>query len=234
VIARKLALESMLNQRSDDCVRFCGSLEGKPSQIWNAINRQGLEGIIAKRRDSVYEAGQRSGAWVKIKTQVSQEFVIGGYSLPEGSRKYFGSLVVGYYENGALKFASRVGTGFDFKTLKSLYALFQPLRIESSPFIDLPVRREQRYGQGLTRAEMARCVWLRPKLVCQVKFMEWTRHLQLRMPVFLGLRADKKATEVVRETGSSRRQETHTSRPPATSDPVRVSLPGLLLEIKRR
>jgi bifunctional non-homologous end joining protein LigD len=198
LVRRKELLQALLSAARGP-VRFCSALNGRPEKIWKEISKLGLEGIVAKRRDSVYESGRRSGAWLKIKTQTEQEFVIGGYTQPEGSRKYFGSLVVGYYAGKQLRFASRVGTGFDVKTLKTLHERFQPLRTPTCPFADLPVARAGGSGQGLTRAELRRCVWLQPQLVCQVKFFEWTRHSFLRMPVFLGIRSDKKARDVVRE-----------------------------------
>ena len=113
---------------------------------------------------------------------------------------FFGSILVGYYEKGRLMFASKVGSGFDRRLLKSLYEKFQKLRRPDCPFSNLP---ERRAGQGslgvVTAAEMRRCTWLEPKLLCQARFSEWTRDGHLRQPVFLGLREDKKASEVVRE-----------------------------------
>jgi bifunctional non-homologous end joining protein LigD len=162
------------------------------------MKARGLEGLIAKRSDSKYETGRRSGAWLKFKWTAEQEFVIGGYSAPRGSRKHFGAVLVGYYEGKKLRFASKVGTGFDQRTLKDLYGRFQKLVGSDCPFVNLP-ELAGRFGRGLTRAEMKRCTWLEPKLVCQIRFAEWTRDGHLRQPAFLGLREDKQPEEVVRE-----------------------------------
>jgi bifunctional non-homologous end joining protein LigD len=159
----------------------------------------GVEGLVAKRRNSIYESGQRSGAWVKFKITKSQEFVIGGYTLPEGNRKYFGSLLVGYYSPDGLMFAGRVGTGFSDKVLADLYAKIQKLRVPPCPFINLPEKTRGSWGLGITPAVMKRCQWVKPVLVAQVKFTEWTHDNQLRQPVFLGLRTDKEAKDVARE-----------------------------------
>ena len=159
----------------------------------------GLEGLVAKRLNSVYESGRRSGAWVKVKLTKSQEFVIGGYTLPEGSRKYFGSLLVGYHVPDGLLFAGRVGTGFSEKVLVTINAQLQTLRRSTCPFINLPEKTKGRWGLGITPAVMKRCHWVKPVLIAQVKFTEWTLDDQLRQPVFLGLRTDKQARDVVRE-----------------------------------
>jgi bifunctional non-homologous end joining protein LigD len=151
---------------------------------------------------SQYEAGKRSGTWVKIKLHLEQEFVIGGYTDPEGGRKHFGALLVGLYEGKRLKFAGRVGTGFSEKLLNSLHSELEKIRIKSCPFYNVPAAGRNRWDQGLSAAEMKRCHWVRPKMVCQVKFTEWTRDDRLRQPVFLGIREDKNANEVVREKTS--------------------------------
>ena len=198
LMKRKAALETLLSDGHDP-LRLSASLEADPSKIWKQVKRLGLEGLIAKRRDSQYEPGRRSGAWLKIKAQNEQEFVIGGYNPPQGSRKYFGSLLVGYYTGGDLVFAGKVGTGFNARSLKSLYEQFQKYRTSACPFAELLTKRSGRSNRGITAAEMKRCVWLKPELVCQVKFLEWTRGGILRQPVFLGLREDKKPQQVVRE-----------------------------------
>jgi bifunctional non-homologous end joining protein LigD len=158
--------------------------------------------LIGKRSGSRYEAGKRTGAWIKLKLHLEQEFVIGGYTDPEGGRKYFGSLLVGFYEGKKLKFAGRVGTGFSDQLLRSLYSDLEKIRIEQCPFFNVPAVGRSRWDQGLTAAEMRRCHWVKPVMVCQVKFTEWTRDDRLRQPVFLGLREDKKASEVMRKKGT--------------------------------
>jgi bifunctional non-homologous end joining protein LigD len=159
----------------------------------------GLEGLIGKRAGSRYEPGKRSGAWIKIKLHQEQEFVIGGYTEPEGSRKYFGALLVGFYEGKRLRFAGRVGTGFSDKLLRSLFADLSKIGVAKCPFYNVPAAGRSRWDQGLTAAEMKRCHWVKPKMVCQVKFTEWTRDDRLRQPVFLGIREDKNVSEVIRE-----------------------------------
>jgi bifunctional non-homologous end joining protein LigD len=145
------------------------------------------------------EAGQRSGSWVKVKLTLQQEFVIGGYTPPEGSRKYFGALLVGYYGPEGLLFAGRDGTGFSERALETLYDGFQKIRRTMCPFVNLPERTRGRWGLGITPSVMRTCSWVDPVLVAQIKFTEWTCDNQLRQPVFLGLRTDKVAQEVVRE-----------------------------------
>jgi bifunctional non-homologous end joining protein LigD len=147
--------------------------------------RRGWEGLIAKRLDSTYQ-GRRSGDWLKWKCSAEQELVIGGYTAPRGTREEFGALLVGYYEGDALRYAGKVGTGFDRSELRSLAERMAPLRQSDSPF-DL--------GDPPTRDT----TWVEPRLVAQVAFSEWTRDGSLRHPRYLGLRDDKPAREVVRE-----------------------------------
>ncbi len=144
----------------------------------------------------VFKSSQKR---VKLKLTRAQEFVIGGYTLPEGNRKYFGSLLVGYNSPEGLRFAGRVGTGFSEKLLASIDAQLQKLKRSTCPFINLPEKTKSRWGLGITPAVMKRCQWVKPVLVAQVKFTEWTLDDQLRQPVFLGLRTDKEAPGVVRE-----------------------------------
>ncbi|MGH7953943.1 MAG: non-homologous end-joining DNA ligase, partial [Limisphaerales bacterium] len=197
LIQRRAELQKLL-QNAREPLRFSESLNAPPERVWNEIKKLGLEGIIAKRVDSNYEPGRRSGAWIKIKSLNEQEFVIGGYTQPRGSRKHFGAILVGYYSGKNLLFAAGVGTGFDARMLETLFKRFQKLRTPNCPFANLP-SRNARGETEFSVAEMKRCVWLKPKLVCQVKFFDWTRGNNLRQPVFLGLREDKKAEDVIRE-----------------------------------
>jgi bifunctional non-homologous end joining protein LigD len=125
-------------------------------------------------------------------------FVIGGYTQPTGERKHLGALLVGVYEGRKLKFAGRVGTGFSEKLLKALSVQLEKIAVKDCPFDNLPATG-RRLDPGLTVAEMRRCVWVKPIVVCEVQFTEWTRDDRFRHPVFLGLRDGKKAAEVVRE-----------------------------------
>lgn len=195
---RKQHLQELL-QGVTDRIRFSASINAESDRVLQAMKARGLEGLIAKRCDSSYETGRRSGAWVKFKWTNEQEFVIGGYTPPQGTRSHFGAVLVGYYESGRLMFASKVGTGFNEKLLRVLFDRFQKLKQTTCPFSNLPEKNSSRWGKSLTFAEMRRCTWVEPKLVCQIRFAEWTRDGHLRQPAFLGLREDKNPKDVVRE-----------------------------------
>ena len=195
---RKAILRALIAS-SHEPIRFSADIRGDPDKLLVEIRRRGLEGIIAKRLDSKYEAGLRPGSWAKIKIVNEQEFVIGGYTAPKGSRDFFGAILVGYFEKKKFIFASKVGTGFNQALLTSLHNQFRKLKRDDCPFVNLPEKRSGRYGQGVTAAEMRRCTWVDPKLVCQISFTEWTRDGHLRHPVFLGLREDRNPNEVVKE-----------------------------------
>lgn len=154
--------------------------------LLDAARETGLEGILAKRAGSCYES-KRSSDWLKIKIVSRQEFVIGGYTEPQGDRQYFGALVLGVHREGKLHWAGNVGTGFDAKTLTRLHALLQPLVTKTCPFAERP-----KPDKGMT--------WVKPELIAEVKFANWTPDNRLRAPVFLGLRDDKRAAEVHRES----------------------------------
>jgi ATP-dependent DNA ligase len=156
------------------------------SKPWERACREGWEGVIAKRRDSPYEH-RRSPHWLKMKCEASQELVVGGFTDPLGGRVGLGALLVGYFENEAFVFAGKVGTGFDTKLLLDLRTRLNALEIPKSPFTK---------AVGLPRV---RVHWVRPEIVVQVAFIEWTVHGKLRHSRFLGLRTDKPAREVVRE-----------------------------------
>jgi len=196
--ARRKALASLLKDATEN-IRLSEELRGSKDELLRVAQEFGLEGLVAKRPNSVYESGRRSGAWVKYKITKAQEFVIGGYTLPEGSRSHLGSLLVGYNNPNGLIFAGRVGTGFSDKVLANLYGKFQKLKQSECPFVNLPEKSKGRWGLGITPAMMKRCHWIKPELIAQVKFTEWTHDDQLRQPVFLGLRTDKEAKDVVRE-----------------------------------
>jgi bifunctional non-homologous end joining protein LigD len=153
---------------------------------WERACSEGWEGVIAKRRDSPYEH-RRSPHWLKMKCEASQELVVGGFTDPQGGRVGLGALLVGYFENEDFIFAGKVGTGFDTKLLLELRARLDTLEIPKSPFTK---------AVGLPRV---RAHWVRPEIVVQVAFIEWTVHGKLRHSRFLGVRTDKSAREVVRE-----------------------------------
>ncbi len=148
--------------------------------------RRGWEGLVAKRLDSRY-ASTRSRDWLKLKCEQGQELVVGGFTAPRGARIELGALLLGYFEGAALRYAGKVGTGFDAETLRELGRRLRALEAREPPFADAASIRER----GVR--------WVRPELVAQVSFTEWTSHGRLRHPRFLGLREDKDAREVVRE-----------------------------------
>ncbi len=198
---RKANLERLLKETPGN-IRYSASLGRDAEKLLTQARQFGLEGLIGKRVGSLYETGRRTGNWIKIKLQQEQEFVIGGYTEPAGSRSHFGALLVGVYEGEQLKFAGKVGTGFDEKILRTLAGMFRKVPVQTCPFVDLPEKRLGRYGQGVTASEMKRCHWIEPTIVCHIKFKEWTRDNRLRQPVYLGLREDKDAKEVAREKAS--------------------------------
>jgi bifunctional non-homologous end joining protein LigD len=169
----------------DDPIYFTPHRTTGSAAMYRDACARGAEGIIAKRADSRY-VGTRSGDWLKIKCVLQQEFVIGGYTAPQGSREHLGALLVGYYDDGKLRYAGKVGTGYDAATLQRLHRKLAPLTRRTSPFAPGPV------PAGEVR-------WVTPKLVAQIGFGEWTTAGLLRHPRYLGLRDDKAAKEVRRE-----------------------------------
>jgi bifunctional non-homologous end joining protein LigD len=197
--ARKNILEKLCADAVDP-IRYSGAIDGHAKRLLEEVKLRGLEGVIGKQRSSVYEPGRRSGAWIKLKCLNEQEFVIGGYTPPQGSRKYFGAILVGYYENKRLVFAGKVGTGFTVKSLSMLYKRFQKQARDECPFVDLPSKQNGQWVQDITPSMMRKMHWVNPVFVCEIKFAEWTRDGKLRAPVFLGLREDKNPAEVIRES----------------------------------
>lgn len=153
---------------------------------WERARREGWEGVIAKRRGSPYEH-RRSKHWLKMKSEASQELVVGGFTDPQGARAGLGALLVGYYEGEDLVFAGKIGTGFDTQLLLSLRTKLDRLEIKKTPFT---------IATGLPKL---RVHWVRPSIVVQVSFMEWTRHNKLRHPRLIAVRIDKQPRDVVRE-----------------------------------
>jgi bifunctional non-homologous end joining protein LigD len=168
----------------------------KPADLIKAAKELELEGVIAKRKGSIYEPGRRSGAWLKYKLNRSQEFVIGGYTVGIDP---FDALIVGCYDGRALRYVSRVKAGFNPSLRRELHRLLAILETECCPFANLPEARRFRWDLGLTKADMENCRWLRPKLVAQIKFTEWTPDGHLRHSSFAGLRDDKDPRLIIRE-----------------------------------
>lgn len=161
-----------------------------------SVKAHGFEGLVAKRLDSRYEPGLRSGAWMKMRVNRGQEFVIGGYTH---GTKTFDALVFGYYQGKNLIYVARTRNGFTPATRAQLWRKFKGLEIDECPFVNLPEARAGRWGQGLTKAKMAECQWLKPLLVGQFEFVEWTPDNHLRHSKFVGLREDKNANDVTRQ-----------------------------------
>ncbi len=170
----------------DSYIRISTAFPGAGEQMLEAARENGLEGLLAKRASSCYES-KRSSEWLKIKLVNQQEFVIGGFTEPQGDRAYFGALVLGVYDNGKLRWVGNVGTGFDQKTLAFLNGKLAPLITKICPFDERP-----NPSRGMT--------WVKPDLIAQVKFTQWTQDKRLRAPVYLGLREDAKPAETRRET----------------------------------
>lgn len=192
---RRLLEENVLSKLTDP-IRQSPVLDGRLGQLVESVREQSLEGLIAKRLDSVYEPRQRSGAWRKMRVNQGQEFVIGGYTP---SSKNFDALIFGYYEGDRLLYVARTRNGFTPRLREELFKRLKKLEIPDCPFANLPEARSGRWGQGLTKAKMAECHWLEPVLVGQFEFVEWTPDNPLRHSRFIGLREDKAAREVRRE-----------------------------------
>jgi len=171
-------------------------LPGTPQQVIEAVSRIGLEGVVAKRIDSRYQSGERSGAWIKLKLDKQQEFVIGGYRPgPNG----VDALLVGYHEGKQLRFGGKVRAGFTPHLRREVFESVKPLEIATCPFVDLPHSKTSHWGGGVTAEQMAEMTWVKPTLVAQIRFVEWTNDGHLRHAAFLGLRSDKRASAVRRE-----------------------------------
>ena len=164
-----------------------------------AVREQRLEGVIGKRKDSVYESGQRSGAWVKQRVNLGQEFSIGGFTPgPHG----VDAIIVGYYRRKDLVYVARTRNGFVPASRRRVFEKLRPLVVPTCPFVNLPETRKARWGEALTAEKMKQCVWVRPEIVAQIEFLEWTEGESLRHSRFAGLRQDKDPHKVVRERTS--------------------------------
>jgi bifunctional non-homologous end joining protein LigD len=191
---RRARLPAVLNGSG---VLLSSELPGTAQDVVKAVTSLGLEGVIAKRRTSRYVPGERTADWVKLKLDRQQEFVVGGYRPgPHG----IDALLVGYYEGRELRFAGKVRAGFTPHLRREVVARVRPLETARCPFVDLPNSKTSHWGGGVTEEQMTEMRWLTPKLVAQIRFVEWTADGHLRHAAFLGVRDDKPARRVVRET----------------------------------
>ena len=196
-IERRRELLGGLLATPEDPLRLSPLLRAPSEQVLDAVRKLGLEGVVGKRINSLYEPGERSGNWIKHRTNREQEFVIGGY-IP--GAQGFDALLVGVYENKELLFVAKVKNGFVPRLRDEIFPTLKRLIAAQCPFTNLPENRASRWGESLTAEKMAQCRWVTPKLVCQVAFVDWTDAGHLRHCSFLALREDRKPAEVVRET----------------------------------
>jgi DNA ligase D-like protein (predicted ligase) len=197
LIKRRELLQARILSKLAEPIRFSPELDAPLPDLIRSVKTQGLEGLVAKRRNSLYEPGLRSGAWQKMRLNQGQEFVIGGYTV--GGRT-FDAVVFGYYEGGKLIYAARTRNGFTPSSREELMNRFKKLKTAECPFANLPEAKSGRWGAGLTKAKMADCRWLKPVLMGQFEYVEWTPEGHLRHSKFVGLRDDKKVKDVVRES----------------------------------
>ncbi|MEO8192655.1 MAG: DNA ligase D [Gemmatimonadales bacterium] len=191
---RRARLLKEIGRNTSNEIRITESVEGDGEKMLALAKKQGWEGIIAKRIDSVYEPGVRSRAWLKLKIEFRQEFVVGGYTEPRNSRQHIGALLLGYFDHGRLIYVGHTGGGFTGAGLAEMYRKLEPLEQKTSPFEETPKTNEPAH-------------WVKPRVVVEVKFSEWTSDGKLRQPIYLGTRDDKKAEEVGREGSSMQKKE---------------------------
>jgi len=181
----------------DKRIKIVDYVEAEPAELLRAVREQKLEGIVGKRKDSLYEPGTRTGAWIKHRVNRGQEFVVGGYFPgPHG----FDSLIVGYYDAGKLMYVARTRNGFVPASRRHVFSKLKSLVTETCPFANLPDKRKSRFGEELNAEKMKKAVWLKPEVVVEIEFLEWTEADRLRHSTFVRVREDKPAREVIKET----------------------------------
>jgi DNA ligase D-like protein (predicted ligase) len=195
MVERRALLKSLVVIR-DKRIRIADYFEAAPKDLLSAVREQRLEGIIGKQKDSHYQPGKRSGAWIKHRVNRGQEFVIGGYFPgPHG----FDSLIVGYYDGAKLMYVARTRNGFVPASRRQVFSKLKHLVMPACPFVNLPETRRSRFGEELNAEKMKKAVWLKPEAVAQIEFLEWTEGDRLRHSKFVALRADKNPRQVVKE-----------------------------------
>ena len=191
---RRKALRK-LTRHLGDTIRFSETFDASPANLIAVVRDQELEGVVAKRRDSFYEPGRRSGAWVKLRVNRRRDFVLGGY-VPRG--RNFDSILVGYYAGRELKYAGSVRAGFTPASREALFKGFSKLELAECPFSNLPDASKGRWGAGITAEKMAQCRWLKPGIDVAIDFLEWTLDDRLRHASFLALSTDTLAKNISR------------------------------------
>jgi len=189
LIERKNLLKKIL-PHSHEIIKYSDHVTGEGKSFFDVAAKQGLEGIMAKKSNSIYKLNIRSESWLKIKVNLRQEVIIAGFTKPRNTRKFFGALLLGVYEGKDLVYIGHTGGGFNYKSLEDVYQKLKPLIIEECPFVKCPK------GNMPT-------TWVKPKLVCEIKFSEWTKEKIARHPIFLGLREDKNPKEIHFEKSST-------------------------------
>jgi bifunctional non-homologous end joining protein LigD len=228
---RRERLVKRVGKRVSKQLRITESVEGDGKKMLEKARREGWEGIIAKRVESTYEPGHRSRNWLKLKIEFRQEFVIGGYTEPRNSREHIGALLLGYFDKDRFIYVGHTGGGFTRQGLEEMYKRLKPLEIRTSPFVETPKTNEKAH-------------WVKPEVVVEIKFNEWTADRRLRQPIFLGVRDDKNAREVGLEptsvqkksarAGTVAKRQTRaiiaararTTRPPSVKSPKRPASPS--------
>ncbi len=190
---RRARLLKRVGKRTSTHLRVTESIEDDGKKMLEKARRQGWEGIIAKRIDSRYEPGKRRGSWLKLKIEFREEFVVGGYTEPRNSREHIGALLLGYFDGDRLIYVGHTGGGFTREELNNMYKRLKPLERKTSPFEETPKTNEKAH-------------WVKPEVVVEVKFSEWTADRRLRQPIFVGVRDDKDAKDVGIEAPSVQRK----------------------------
>jgi bifunctional non-homologous end joining protein LigD len=190
---RRKRLEQVLRRRTNDRLRLSESIPGDGEEMLSRVRRDGWEGVIAKRTESPYQPGVRSKAWLKLKVEHRQEFVVGGWTEPRNTREHIGALLLGYFDGDRFKYVGHTGGGFTRAGLKAMHQRLSRLERKTPPFEHPPRTNERAH-------------WVRPEVVVEVKFNEWTADGKLRQPIFLGVRDDKSAREVTKEAESMQHQ----------------------------
>jgi bifunctional non-homologous end joining protein LigD len=207
VIERKKLLRQIVPE--EGMIRYSDHVEGDGKKFFALAKKQGLEGMIAKKKQAPYEFDTRSRNWLKVKTSLRQEAVICGFTAPRATRSYFGALILGIYEKTKLVYAGHTGSGFTQKTLKDTWNRVQPLITDECPFPKKP------------KTNMP-ATWIRPKLICEIKFQEWTHEHIMRVPIFMGLRTDKWPSEVKKEEEMPTKKVTSAAIRKGTATPKEV------------